>query len=171
MHWVTNLLSILNWIQLEAIELQMSEKEASWCPNDATWQWRGLKSIWWELFPVGKRRNVTPSQNIPSFSSFWRTHLVQGYSFLLSRMSVPGGYICWWLHTFWLHTSMTPYLLTLYCLRLSWTQHIKHHCFRPGLRLFSKDLGWNSCHWFPHFTDGKNISETCRSWITLKSYK
>ena len=38
MHWVTNLLSILNWIQLEAIELQMSEKEASWYPNDATWQ-------------------------------------------------------------------------------------------------------------------------------------
>ena len=38
MHWVTNLLSILNCIQLEAIEQQMSEKEASWYPNDATCQ-------------------------------------------------------------------------------------------------------------------------------------
>lgn len=53
MHWVTNLLSILNCIQLEAIEQQMSEKEASWYPNDATCQ--HICRVW---FSASQSRNT-----------------------------------------------------------------------------------------------------------------
>lgn len=84
-----------------------------------------LKSILWELFPVGR-------------GDMW--HLTKTFLFFLllkeliwnckDTLSYYPGYLCQVDAS-----AVTPYLLTLYCLRLSCTQHIKRHCFWSGLRL------------------------------------